>query len=51
MWKIMIEPNRPQMRRWRMQIACLIPNATNTHSQHEMLFAMPLQERLHERDS
>jgi hypothetical protein len=40
----MVEPNRPQMTRWRMRIACWIPKATNTHLKHEMLIAMPLQE-------
>ena len=43
-----VEPNRPQMKRWRMRIACWLPNSTNTHSKHEMLIAFPLQERFHE---
>jgi hypothetical protein len=30
MWKIFVEPNRPQMAMWRKRIACWIPKATNT---------------------
>ena len=39
------EPNRPQMTRWRMRIACSILNATSTHSKHEILILFPLKER------
>jgi hypothetical protein len=35
----------------RMRIACWIPKATNTHSQHVILTAFPLQQWLHERAS
>ena len=33
----------------RMRIACRIPKATNTHSEHVTLIAFPLQQWLHER--
>ena len=35
----------------RMRIACLIPKATNTHSEYVTLIAVPLQQWLHERVS
>ena len=35
----------------RMSIACWIPKATNTHSQHVILIVLPLQQWLHERIS
>jgi hypothetical protein len=31
MWKNIVEPARPQMKIWRMRIACWVPKATNTH--------------------
>jgi hypothetical protein len=43
-----VEPNMPQMTRWRMSITCWIPKATNTHSKHEILIAFPLKEKFHE---
>jgi hypothetical protein len=36
---------------WRMGIACLIPKATDTHSEYVILIAFPLQQWLHERPS
>jgi len=36
MWKNIAEPNRPQMKIWRVRIACWIPKATNTHSKFVM---------------
>ena len=33
MWKNIVERGRSQMTVWRMRIACLIPKATNTHTQ------------------
>jgi len=33
---------------WRMRIAFSIPKATNTHSEHVILFAFALQRWLHE---
>jgi hypothetical protein len=38
----------PQTTIRRMRIACWIPKATNTHSEHVMLTACPLQQRLQE---
>ena len=32
-----------------MRIACWVQNVTNTHSEHAILIAFPLQPRLHER--
>jgi hypothetical protein len=46
-WKNYVDPNRPQMRVWRMRIASWIPNATNTHSGYIILIAVPLQEWFH----
>ena len=34
MWKNLVQPVRPQMAIWRMRIACLIPNAADTHTQN-----------------
>jgi hypothetical protein len=34
MWKNMVEPDGPQMRIWRMHIACWMPKATNTHTRN-----------------
>jgi hypothetical protein len=49
MWKNMVEPDRPQIR--RMRVACWICKATNIHSQYVTLIAFPLQRWLHERAS
>ena len=32
MWKNIVEPERPQMTKWRMRVACWMTKATNTHS-------------------
>ena len=37
MWKNNEEPNRPQMKTWRMSIACWIIKATDTHSEYVIL--------------
>ena len=47
--KKILDPENPQMRIWRMRIACYIPKATNTHSQYVILIAFPLQQLFHER--
>ena len=40
------------MTKWRVRIACWIPNATNAHSEYVViLIAFPLQQLLHERAS
>jgi hypothetical protein len=44
MWKNTVERGRPQMTIWRRRIACWI-----SPSQHVILIASPLQQRLHER--
>jgi len=49
MWKNIVERGRAQMT-WRMRIVCWVPKATDTHSQHVILIAFPLQ-LLHERAS
>ena len=51
MWKNTAKRGRPQMTIWRMRIACWIPKATNTHSQHVKFTVFPLQQWLHERAS
>jgi len=47
----MTEPDRPHMTIWRMFIACLIPKATDSHSEYVILIAFPRQqlwcERVH----
>jgi hypothetical protein len=34
MWKNIVEPDRPQMTIWGMQIACWIPEAARSHTQN-----------------
>jgi len=43
MWKNIVEPGRPQVPIWCMQIACGIPKATHTHSEYVILIDFPLQ--------
>ena len=33
-WKNRVELDMPQMTTWRMRVACLIPKATNAHSDY-----------------
>jgi hypothetical protein len=51
MWKNIVEPNSPQMKIWRMHIACWIPKATNTNSGYVTHISFPQQQWLHERTS
>jgi hypothetical protein len=51
MWKNILEPGRPQMTMWRMRIACWIPKAANTLTEHVILIAFSLQQWLDERVS
>jgi hypothetical protein len=51
MWKIILEPGRPQMTIWRMRIGCWIPKATNIHSEYVVFIAFTLQQWLHGRVS
>ena len=48
MWKNVVQLGRPQMIIWRMRIACWIPKVTNTHLEHVIRIALPLQQWLHE---
>jgi len=41
-----VEPVRPQMTIGRMHIAWWMPKAINTHSEHVIFIAFPLQQRL-----
>jgi len=41
MWKNIVEPDRPQMTRRHMSIACWITKATNTDSEYVILIAFP----------
>jgi hypothetical protein len=43
------ECGRPQTAIWRMRIAFWIPKATDTHSEHVIIAAFPLQQWLQER--
>jgi len=36
-WKNIVEPDRPQMKRWRRRFACWIPKATNTPTDYVIL--------------
>jgi len=47
----MVDPDRPQMKMWRMRIACRIPKDTSTHTEYVILNAFNLQQWLHERFS
>jgi hypothetical protein len=49
MWKNIVESGRPQM--MCMRIACWIPKATDTHSEHVILIVFQPQQRLYERTS
>jgi hypothetical protein len=42
MWKNIVERSRPQMKIWRMRIACWIPKAKNRHSDYVILITFPL---------
>ena len=47
MWKNIVQPDRPQMTTWRMNIACWIPKVTNTHPKYVYLLLFPLQQWVH----
>ena len=49
MWKNVVERDRPQMKTWRVRIACWLPKATNTYSAYVIRIAFPLQQWLHKR--
>jgi hypothetical protein len=48
MWKIIVEPDRPQMT-LSIRIACWILKNKNTHSEYVIIIVFSLKERLHER--
>ena len=52
-WKNFVEPDRPQMRTWRMRVGCWIPKVTSRLPEYVivLLIASPLQQWLHERAS
>jgi hypothetical protein len=51
MWRNVSEPDWPQMKKWRMRIACwMITKATDTHSEYVILIPFPLK-WFHERAS
>ena len=47
-WKIIVEPDRPQMTICHMCIACYIPKAIHRHTEYVTLIAFPLQQCLQE---
>ena len=49
MWKIIVEPDKPQMIIRRMRFTRWILKAANTHSEYVILIAFPLQRRLYDR--
>ena len=51
MWKNIVELMRSQMTVWHMCISCCIPKAANTLLEYVLLFALPLQQWLHECES
>ena len=50
-WENGAERGSPQMAIWRMRFASWIPDATDTHREHVILAAFPLQQWLHEQTS
>jgi hypothetical protein len=47
MWKHVVDPERPKMAIRRTSNACWISKATDTHSEYEILIAIPRQQWLH----
>jgi len=44
MWKNIVEQDRPQIAARSMRFACWISKATDTHSEYEILIALPLHQ-------
>ena len=44
MWKIVVEPQRPQMTTWRMRFAHRITKAKHTHSEYVIVAAFLRQQ-------
>jgi len=51
MWENIAEPDRPQMKIWRIRISRWVPKATNSQSEYVTLIAFPLRQWLNERAS
>jgi hypothetical protein len=51
MWKDVVEPDKPQMKIWRMRFACCISKAKNTLSESVIFIAFQLEQRMHGRTS
>jgi len=47
MWKDFVEPDKAQMKIWRMLIACCISKATNELSESVILIVSPLEQSMH----
>ena len=45
-WKNIVQPDRAQMKIWRVHFVCWIPKTTNTHSEYVTLIAFALQQWL-----
>ena len=45
MWKNIVEPDRPQMTVWCMRIACCLPQATNTHSEYNVILIASIKQQ------
>jgi hypothetical protein len=45
--KNIVRSDTPQMKIWRMRIACWVPKATQTHLEYVILIAFPVQQWLH----
>jgi hypothetical protein len=50
-WKNTVHPDRPQMTRQCMRIACWITKATNTHSEYVIIIVFPLLQWLQQSPS
>jgi hypothetical protein len=50
-WENVVEPDTPQMRKWRMRIEYWINKASNTPSEYVNLSVFPLKKCLQNRDS
>jgi len=43
LWENILESGMPQIKIWRMHVACWIPKAANTRSEYVILTDFPLQ--------
>jgi hypothetical protein len=49
--KIIVEPDRSQMKIWSLRFECWVPKATNTQSEYVIFISFPLQQWLQQRAS